>query len=151
MNCDLCGQNGELCSALIENSLMSVCKKCLSFGKKVERNKNFNVNEIISKRYYKEGKITLLKENYSNLIKEGREKLKLSQEDIANKLNEKVSLIKKVENREIIPNENLIKKLENFFKINLQESYEEDKNLNVNLQSKVLTIGDLIKIKKFKK
>ena len=148
MGCDLCGSNSEMFSALIENSLMNVCKKCLSFGKPVERNKDFNVNEIAKKKVKNE-KISLLKENYNSIIKESREKLKLSPEDFAKKLNEKVSLIHKVENKEIIPSDAFVKKIENFFHIKLFDEYQ-DSEINLNIHSAALTIGDLIKIKKRK-
>ena len=149
MKCDLCGANGNLLGAIIENSLVNVCKNCLKFGKQIERNKNFDVNDVIIKKF-KEEDLILLKENYHMLIKENREKLKLTQEDLAKKLNEKVSLIQKVENKEITPNESFIKKIEKFFKIKLYETYKEEKQ-KLNFQSNSLTIGDLIKFNKFKK
>ena len=69
---------------------------------------------------------------------------------MAKKLNEKISLIQKIENNEIEPNADLIKKLENFFKIKLTEEYQNP-NLNLNFKSSSLTIGDLLKIKNTEK
>lgn len=146
MGCDLCGYNGELNSALVEKSLMNICSKCLRFGKKVERNKNFDVNDIIKRKPVIEN-LNLLKEDYAHLIKESREKLKLTPDDLAKKLNEKASLIHKVENKEIIPNDVLIKKLESFFKIKLQETYSPEE-IKTSFKNTGITIGDLIKIKK---
>lgn len=149
MGCDLCGYDGELHSAIIENSLMNVCKKCLSFGRPVERNKNFDINELVKKKI-KEENIVLLKEDYNLIIKKNREKLKLSPEDFAKKINEKVSLIHKVERKEIIPNDAFVKKVENFFHIKLFDQYKEGNEVKLNIHSSALTIGDLIKFKKRK-
>ncbi len=146
MGCDLCGSNSDLFSSIIENSLMNVCQRCLKFGKKVERNKNFNVNEVIKRKPKEE--TVILRDNYNLLIKENREKQKLTQDKLAEKLNEKVSLIQKVENKEIIPSDEFVKKLENFFHIKLFEKYKEDHEMKLNFQSGALTIGDLLRLKK---
>ena len=145
MGCDLCGSRENLVNAIVENSLMNVCEKCLRFGKKIERNKNFNVNEIIKSKVKEE--INLLKDNYNLLIKISRENLKLSQEDLAKKLNEKLSLIQKIENKELAPSDALIKKLENFFHIKFLEKVTEAE-IKVDIHSNSLTIGDLLKLKK---
>ena len=150
MNCDLCGSERELYSAIVENSLMSVCKNCLRFGKKVERNKDFDFNNVIKRKAEKED-LFLLKENYNLIIKEQREKLKLTQEELAKKLNEKFSLIHKVENKEIVPDDNFVKKIENFFNIKLYETYREENKVGLNFQSSSLTIGDLLNFGRLKK
>src|SRR3989344_873143 len=146
MGCDLCGSRENLFSAIVENSLMNICQKCLRFGKKVERNKNFNVNEVIKKPKIQE-EINLLKDNYHLIIKVNREKLKLSQEDLAKQLNEKLSLIQKIENKELAPNDVLAKKLETFLHISLFEKYKENE-VKLNVSNNALTIGDLLKLKK---
>ena len=115
MRCDLCGNSGELFSSIVENSLMNICNKCLRFGKLVERNKNFDVNDVI-KRKSVEQQTEFLKQNYNLIIKEYRESLKLTQDELAQKLNEKSSIIQKIENKNFIPNNILIQKIENFFR-----------------------------------
>ena len=148
MGCDLCGTENELFNAIVENSLMSVCKRCLKFGKLVERNKNFDVDEIIKKpiRNKVEESIIRLVLDYNLIIKKSREKLNLTQEDVGKKLNEKLSLIQKVENKSIQPNGILIKKFENLFKVKLTEEIKQEK-VNINFKSSALTIGDLIRFK----
>lgn len=146
MGCDLCGYSGELFSAQIEGSLMNVCKKCLSFGVLIEKKRDFNI-EKITRPKAREEPIVLLKENYNLLIKELRERLNLTQEELARKLNERVSLIHKIENKELEPNEDTVKKIENFFKIRLTETYSEE-NIKLDFKSGSLTIGDLLKFKK---
>ena len=62
-----------------------------------------------------------------------------------------MSLIQKVENKEIKPNDNLIKKLEGFFNIKLTENYREENRTRINLRNQTLTIGDLLRLKNNKK
>ena len=153
MRCDLCGSDGygSLFNASVESSLMTICKKCLKFGKLVERNKNFNVNEVINKpKKIADEKINLFVKNHNLIIKQCREKMNLSQEELAQKLNEKASLLHKIEGGSITPNEYLTKKLEQFFKIKLTEDLDlkEEAKIGLNFKNSALTIGDLLKLKK---
>lgn len=71
--------------------------------------------------------------------------MKLKQEDLAKKINEKVSTIKRVE-ESWEPSPNLIKKLEKFFNIKLIEKSEE-KTLEKKTSKEKLTIGDVVEIR----
>ena len=146
MGCNLCGYSGELSNAQIEGTIMEVCKKCLKYGVLIGKKRDFNIEKIAKPKLRIEP-VVLLKENYNLLIKELREKLNLTQEDLAKKLNEKLSLIHKIENKELEPNENTINKLETFFRIKLTETYEENK-IKFDFKNSSLTIGDLLKFKK---
>jgi len=145
MSCDLCGYSGELFRAQIEGSLMEVCKNCVKFGILIEKEKEFN--KLVKSKFRKDETVVLLKENYNLLIKKLREKQNFTQEDLAKKLNEKLSLIHKIENKDIEPNEAVIKKLESFFRIKLTEEYKEEK-VKLDFKNSSLTIGDLLKLKK---
>lgn len=146
MNCDLCGTNGELFSAVVEGSLMEVCSKCLKFGKLIEKRKDFDVEKIVKKKITNEI-IFVLKKDYNLILKNCREESKLTQEELAKKLNEKVSLIQKIENKGIEPNDELVNKYEKFFRINLREEFKQEP-LNLNFKNSTLTIGDLLRFKK---
>jgi len=71
--------------------------------------------------------------------------MKLKQEDLAKKLNEKSSIIKRVEEGWEPPS-NLIRKLEKFFNIKLTEKPEE-KTLEKKIDKKKLTVGDVVEIR----
>ena len=68
---------------------------------------------------------------------------KLTQEELGKKLNEKMSIIKKIENEELEPGLVLAKKLENFLSVKL---VNEDRG-EIDFKDKKLTVGDLLKLK----
>ena len=86
-----------------------------------------------------------IKTNFHLLIKNERAKKSLTQEELAKKLNEKASLIKRVEEG-WEPPLSIIKKLERFFNIELTEEIEE-KQIESKTDRKELTIGDVVEVR----
>ncbi|MCS7126315.1 MAG: multiprotein-bridging factor 1 family protein [Aigarchaeota archaeon] len=58
-------------------------------------------------------------EDFGRLIREAREKMGLTQEDLAKQLNEKVTVIRKIEAGEFNPSIELVKKIERLLKIKI--------------------------------
>jgi len=139
-NCELCGNRKNLIKAIIEGSLLNVCEDCAKFGKAI----------VVKSNPFKQIKkqtteiVSLINSDYPSIIKNAREKQGLKQEELAKKLDEKTSLIHKLETGSLQPTILLAKKLEKALNINLLESYEETHE-NLNLKDSTLTIGDLIK------
>ena len=86
-----------------------------------------------------------IKSNFHLLIKNERTKRGLTQEELAKKLNEKASIIKRIEDG-WEPPINTIKKFERFFNIKLTEEMEE-KQIENKSDRKELTIGDIIEVR----
>ena len=89
-------------------------------------------------------------ENYGDAIREAREKIGLSTEDLGMKINEKESVLRKIELGKIAPNDLLVSKLERFLKIKLLVPVADEK-VSQNLPksaSRELTLGDLMKADK---
>ena len=86
-----------------------------------------------------------IKSNFHLLVKNERTKKNLTQEELAKKLNEKVSLIKRVEEG-WEPPLSIVKKIERFFNIELMEELEE-KQLESKANRKDLTIGDVVEVR----
>jgi putative transcription factor len=72
-------------------------------------------------------------------------KRNLTQEDLAKKLNEKVSILKRIEDG-WEPPLNVVKKLERFFNIELTEEAEE-KKIEKKTSKTDLTIGDVVEVR----
>lgn len=151
VSCDLCGREAKLIDAIVEGSMLSVCQNCAKFGNVVPITKTIRVEErpVIIKKEPEE--IEIVMEDYAEKIKQARENAQLKQEDLARKINEKESIIHKIESKHIKPSIELARKLEKFFNIKLIEKYEDKtEKRELNLNDKEITIGDLIKIKKKK-
>lgn len=144
VNCELCGNSGNLVKAIIEGSLLNVCENCAKFGKAIIIKQASLPSKPIKQKTTEI--INIINPDYPKLIKESREKLGLKQEDLAKKIDEKLSVIHKLETGQLQPTILLAKKLEKTLNINLIEVYQETHE-ELNLKDKGLTIGDLIKLK----
>ncbi|MEM3564990.1 MAG: multiprotein-bridging factor 1 family protein, partial [Candidatus Jordarchaeaceae archaeon] len=90
-----------------------------------------------------------LVEDYAYKIRRAREGKGLSHEELAKKINERVTIIKKIETGKMQPSLALVKKLEKELQINLTEKSDSKIMTTTSKdQSKELTLGDIIKIKK---
>lgn len=155
MQCDMCGKDTNLVIAIIEGSELRVCNQCAKFGKVIKKLKpeskrkemKKDAKEII-KEAPKRELIQVINPDYAYIIKTKRESLRLKQEDFAKKINEKLSLIHKVETGSVEPNLALARKIERFLKVKLIEQYEEEHGKLQKVEIDSLTIGDLIKFKK---
>jgi len=92
-------------------------------------------------------------EGFDLKIRQAREKMGISHEDLGKKLNEKVSRLKKIEKGKMTPDNLLASKLEHALKIRLiVPTVEEKTNAPTIAASKSvkrgLTLGDLIKLDK---
>jgi len=149
INCDMCGAETKLFKTLIESTEMNVCRDCSRFGKVISE------VEVKVKKADKTKKnipdielVQVIAKDYAKKIKNARENQNLDQKDFAKKLNEKVSLIHKIETGSFEPGISLTRKLEKFLKIKLIKQHEEVRRKGAPSKSDAFTIGDLIKIKK---
>jgi len=90
-------------------------------------------------------------EDYNLIIKKEREKRGWSQEKLAKKLMEKESLIRKIENAEIIPEPRIIEKIEKLFNVKLKRKISEVPYKEVERRFFSPTLGDIAIVKKNKK
>jgi len=152
----LCGKVEEnLTRVLIEGVELDVCSACSRFGKAVSAPKRFGKEDFLRYRAKQiqrqeptEEKIELLLEDYADIIKRKRESMGLTQKDFAIKVNEKESVIHKIETSALYPPIWLAKKLEKALGIKLIEEHTEGHKLSKSKNSDGLTLGDFIKLKK---
>jgi len=165
MLCEMCGRNyGRLKKIEIEGSVMNVCPDCSKFGKEITvLPKPKTAKEVVQERLQlRERRFTPkniydempedLAEDYPARIRRNRVKIGLSQEELGLKINERKSIITKLESGHIRPDNKLIRKLERTLKISLMEKVES--NAAPTVQKGVrrgLTLGDLIKVEAPKK
>ncbi len=156
MNCEICGREikGKGFKVVVEGSEVTVCGSCKQYGteKKPSVASQHGARRVVLKKRKASTKIEFkeeLVENFHVIVRREREKRGWSQEQLAKKIQEKESLIKKIENAEITPEPEVVEKLEKLFNIKLRESVPEIKIE----KSKGLTptLGDVVVVKRKKK
>lgn len=157
MNCEMCGRKAsKLINVEIEGTEMKTCADCAKFGKEImiKRKTNVppNVEEALQKRsrkiqsrdiFSEEGEMDLAFD-YSQRIRKARNALGLTQEELGKKINEKKSVITKLESGHIRPDEKIIRKLEKVLDITLKEFMKSVK-VKTYTTTRNFTIADLIK------
>jgi len=88
-----------------------------------------------------------LAQDYDQRIRDAREATGLSQADLAKELNEKASLIRKLERGAMLPSDGVQKKLERHFDIDLTEEGAEDTEWEGGASTGSYTLGDVVKRK----
>jgi putative transcription factor len=160
MQCEMCGTvvDSGMFKTKIEGSVINVCGKCSRYGTVVAQvkaapivsreTKNRNEKKAAAIVEKEEEIVLVIVADYAAKIRAGREKLGLKQEDLAKKLSEHDSLLKKIENGTMEPSLKLAEKLEKFFNIKLIEEHKEEGRQAIMGKASGITIGDLARVKK---
>jgi putative transcription factor len=132
--------------AKIEGSIVDVCDKCVKFGSRVVEQPTYK--PIVRKIDFEELKENefVLASGYGKKIRYARETRGLTREEFANRINEKESVIKRIEDEEMEPDEELTKRIEKFLGIKLTERYEERIKQKDEKKRPKLTVGDVVKV-----
>ncbi len=136
MFCEVCGREivGKPARALVEGATLVVCKQCAGLGKELpgfpDRPRPRTPVGVTRTRapiekLPKAIEESDLVEEYPRLIKEAREKLGLSQQDLAFKAKEKLTVIQKIELGKMLPTMRLTKELEHILRVKLLAPREE--------------------------
>jgi putative transcription factor len=150
MDCDMCGSQEAKNKVEVEGTTLNLCVNCSTYGKiikKIQQPVIEKPKQKIITRPEESEIIQMITPNYSNLIKNKREKLKLKQEELAKKIAEKVSLIHSLESGHTKPSISLARKLEKFLHIKLVEEYKEEYKAGKTTSAEI-TLGDVVKIRK---
>lgn len=159
MNCEMCGMETKvLKKVLVEGTVLSLCPKCAKYGKELSETPKSQIPAPLRKPQKRE-EIDIyskmpdeeLVEDYNERIKRAREARGWSQEELGKRINEKKSIIAKIEAKEFRPPDALAKKLEATLNIKLLEKVDENVTLKSSSRDKTLTLGDMIVIKEEKK
>ncbi|ELY78085.1 XRE family transcriptional regulator [Natrinema pellirubrum DSM 15624] len=87
--------------------------------------------------------------DYDDRVRNARESKGLSQSELANELNEKASLIRKIERGDTLPSDRVQSELESFLEINLnaEGASGEDSEWSGGSSTGSYTLGDVVKRK----
>ena len=153
MNCEFCG-NSILVEVLVVNidgGVFRVCNNCSKLGTpaRVPKPVGVKTSASFSGRVSSSATVRsnppppspgfsyddeemMLREDYSKTIKNAREVLGITQEELGRKINEKPSVISHLEVGSMKPNDVLAKKLEHFLKVELFVPIEDEMTSDTN-------------------
>ena len=148
-NCDMCGKERELVDAIVEGAFVQVCLDCSKHGSVIPINQPVVDKKIEQQREVENSPsfVDVIVGDFATRIKKGRERKGLKQEDLAQSIAEKESVVHQLETGGLKPTFKLAKKLSVFLNIDLIESVQASKGetKNINFGDNNTTIGDLLK------
>ena len=164
MNCEICGNpiRGPPSRIVVEGARLVVCIKCSTYGedywqpaspsKAPERPLPRPVKAKPRRppaTPTKESRELELPDDFGARIRKARERLGLTQEDLAKQAKERLSIIQKIELGKMAPNLQLSKTLEHVLRTKLLvPTVEPEPPKSAIAETQELTIGDVIQFKK---
>ena len=161
MFCEICGREivGKPGRSLVEGATLIVCQQCSSIGTRLPSFSDRPPRRPMIAPSHTHAPIERLPkaveesdliEEYSRVIKEGREKLGISQQALAFKAKEKLTVIQKIEIGKMLPTMRLSKELEHILRVRLlvpREELELPSPPRKASPSPVVTLGDVALVK----
>jgi putative transcription factor len=132
--CEICGSSiaGESHRIEVDGAIMTVCGRCSRLGKPAREvtpvaPTPLSPSETALHVYRRPAAVVpddelVLREDYAAVLRKAREASGLTQEQLGMKLNEKSSVVGKLESGKLKPSVALAKKLEHLMKIRLFET-----------------------------
>jgi putative transcription factor len=165
LRCEVCGCRigGKPFNVVIEGARLTVCGECAKHGKicydepkpipAFARPRAKPVMPRVQPKPKPPAVDTSLElvEDYGAKIRKAREQLGLSHEELGKRINEKVSLLRKIETGKMTPDNKLAASLEHVLKVKLIVPAKEVKVIEAKIPkkpSRELTFGDFIQLKK---
>jgi len=162
MRCEVCGREiiGKPHYVIIEGAKLVTCGECAKLGSgewspkpsvsspvvkirapRIPRRKatvkNIDIHEDVT-----------VIENFGSLVRNARQKMGLSQEDLGRKIGEKTSVIKKIEVEKIVPHEKIARKLEHALGIKLLVPVvEPEVPASLRPTRREVTLGEIVQLK----
>lgn len=148
MECEICGADGADYVIAVEGAKLFVCAGCSGSGKLL-RSPPRRQEEGQAPRARQELEIA---DGYGQIIAGARKKLGLPLEVLAERINEKLSFLERVEHERTLPDEKVARKLEKELGITLLQEVSSGVAANAkDGQGKGMTLGDILEIEQKKR
>jgi len=132
MQCEICGSDikGNAIRVTVEGTVLDVCSKCSRYGKPTDKwtpvsRKISPIEKVMVTRRPRRDAFDKLEDeilsDYAHIIRKARESQGLTIEELASKMMEKSTLLRKIEREELFPEDSVRKKLESALNIKLTE------------------------------
>jgi len=171
--CEMCGaEEASLTTTKVEGAELELCSSCTDFGTEVRDESTssgggkYSTSSSTGKSSSSSGSsrsggspggssrprdmfddMDEIATDYDEQIREARESRGLSQEELADQLNEKASLIRKLERGDTLPTDEVQRKLERALDISLVEGQSTDDADWETNDAGTMTLGDVVKRK----
>lgn len=169
--CEMCGKEvPSLTAVRVEGAEIDVCSDCSGFGTEVRTQSTSSTSTKYStggsssdssdtstsgssssggsRRRDMFDEMNEIAQDYDQRIRSARETAELTQEELADQLNEKASLIRKLERGDVLPSDDVQQKLERKLDISLFETTEdEETEWEGGSSTGSYTLGDVVKRK----
>lgn len=148
MECEMCGAEDAQFLIQVEGAKMNVCRDCASTGKiiryptQASRNADQGAGAPMVRREME------VVDGYGALIQSARKKLGLPIEVLAEKINEKLSFLERIEHQKTLPDEKIARKLEKELGIVLLQETAVSDTPGDTRKGAPVTLGDIIEIEK---
>lgn len=174
LNCDICGRQirGKPNRIIVEGAKMMACESCARLGTPYQEPKlspqtasaaGMNAATVVRRPFFSRAAPALpadrraprelqgldLADNYSQIIQKARRKHNLTQEELAMKVKERVSIIQKMELGKMAPDMRLARTIEHVLRVKLLVPRTELPAPKVpTTATKEVTLADVAKIRK---
>jgi putative transcription factor len=165
MRCEVCGKEilGPPQRRVIEGAKLTVCSRCAPFG-----SSEWGVSRPAPVKTTSSGRVSMMPtlaprprirndvesvesleliEDYGAQIRKARQKLGLSEKDLAKKMQEKESVVKNLEKQDLTPDQRLIAKIKKYLSLDIVERLDASKGSILARPTGAKTIGDMLKMK----
>jgi putative transcription factor len=169
LDCDICGRSisAQAYKVEVEGAKMLVCGHCQNLGKPykeepktvcmppqipliqdpIKRGISFIPTRKRTAELPKEMDQLDVADDFAERVRRYRSKLGLSQEELAKRVKEKLSVIQKVETGKISPNSRLCRALEHELKVKLLIPHAEIEDVPKGIAPTEVTLGDIVRVK----
>lgn len=143
--CELCGAQKPLVRATVEGVALQVCAPCGKYGNVHASPRQLQARTIVLREEPEEFVVP----EYSHLLRQAREKRKMSQQQFAQFLQERESMVAKWEGGMLQPDISLARRLERQLHLKLvQQGHSGSGSLVQGKSSGIMTLGDALKVRK---
>ena len=170
VQCEMCGtETGSPKTVKIEGAELDVCDECADFGTEVRTEETASASTKYSTSSSSSSssssgsqsssrgsgggrdmfdEMDEVVEDYDDRIRSARESESLTQEELADRLNEKASLIRKIERGDVLPSDDVQRELERELGIDLSMGgSDDDAEWSGGSSTGGTTLGDVVKRK----
>ncbi len=149
MECEICGAEEAGYLILVEGAKLNVCSDCSSSGKLL-RAPTAPTHHAEAGQGRQKEEIEVV-EGYGKIMADARKKLGLPLEVLAERINEKLSFLERVEHEKTLPDEKLAHKLQKELGIKLLQGVAVTSGGLIAGAKGGMTLGDILEIEKREK